>query len=119
MTLKDYRDHEISGATPRAREAFEHALHSHLSWRSGADVSLDEALREAPSFTMAHVLRAYLSLCSRDVTRVQQARSSHARASTLRATHRERLHLAAVGAGLADDFETFRAIVHRLLDEHP
>jgi len=119
MTLKDYRDHEISGATPLAREAFERALHLHLSWRSGADLHLEKALLEAPSFTMAHVLRAYQSLCSRDVTRVRLARSAHARASTLPASHRERLHVAAVGAGLADDFEAFRALLHRVLDEYP
>jgi hypothetical protein len=119
MTLRDHRDHEISGATPLAREAFERALHAHLSWRSGVDAHLAQALLEAPSFTMAHVLRAYLSLCSRDVARVRQAHSAHARAATLPATHRERLHVAAVGAALADDFEVFRALLHRLLDEYP
>src|SRR5215469_10355866 len=119
MTLRDHRDHEISGATPLAREAFERALHAHLSWRSGVDAHLDQALLEAPAFTMAHVLRAYLSLCSRDVARVRQARLAHARAAASPATHRERLHVAAIGAGLADDFETFRALLQRLLDEYP
>jgi hypothetical protein len=119
MTLTDYRDHEISGATPLARENFERALNLHLSWRSGVDAYLDQVLLEAPSFTMAHVLRAYLSVCSRDVARVRQARSAHARASSLPATHRERLHVAAVGACLADDFDTLRALLHRLLNEFP
>jgi hypothetical protein len=119
MTLRDHRDHEISGATPLAREAFERALHSHLSWRSGVDAHLDQALLEAPTFTMAYVLRAYLSLCSRDVARVRQARLAHARAAALPATHRERLHVAAIGAGLADDFELFGALLHELLNEYP
>jgi hypothetical protein len=119
MTLRDHRDQEISGATPLAREAFERALDAHLSWRSGVDRHLDQALLEAPSFTMAHVLRAYLSLTSRDVARVQQARAAHARAATLPATPRERLHVAAIGAGLADDFVGFRTLLHRLLDEYP
>jgi hypothetical protein len=119
MTLRDHRDHEISGATPLAREAFERALDSHLSWRSGVDGHLDRALLEAPSYTMAHVLRAYLSLCSRDVTRVRQARSAYALSTTLPATHRERLHIAAIGAGLADDFETLRGLLHRWLGEYP
>ena len=103
----------------RARRPRERALHSHLSWRSGVDAHLDQALLEAPSFTKAHVLRAYLSLCSRDVARVRQARSAHARAATLPTTHRERLHVAAIGAGLADDFEVLRALLQRLLDEYP
>jgi hypothetical protein len=119
MKLKDHRDHEISGATPPALETFERALDAHLSWRTGVDALLDEALIEAPSFTMAHVLRAYLSLLSRDVARVRQARSAHARAATLPATRRERLHVAAIGAGLVDDFDTVKAILHRLLEEFP
>ena len=58
MAVKDYRDLELSGATPLARDAFERALNAHLSWRNGAEVHLQRALLEAPGFTMAHVLRA-------------------------------------------------------------
>src|SRR5215469_13766079 len=81
MTLTDYRDHDISGATAAARDAFERALDAHLSWRAGAEGHLDHAVSEAPEFTMAHVLRAYLRLCSRDVVRVQQARAAYAQAA--------------------------------------
>jgi hypothetical protein len=119
VTLKDYRDHDISGATAGARDAFERALDVHLSWRAGAEGHLDRALLEAPRFTMAHVLRAYLSLCSRDVARVRQARAAHAQAATLPATNRERLHIAATGAALDDDFETFNALLHELLARYP
>jgi len=119
MTLKDYRDLEISGATGAARDAFERALDSHLSWRSGADLHLQQAVREAPAFTMAYVLRCYFDLCNRDWARVQLARSAHATASSLPATPRERLHLAAIEAALADDFETFRTLLHRLLEQYP
>jgi ubiquinone biosynthesis protein UbiJ len=119
VTLKDHRDYEISGATPAAREAFERALAAHLSWRSGAAQHLDRALGEAPAFTMAHVLRVYQSLCSRDLAQVQQARAAHARATTLPATHRERLHVAAAGAALADDFTAFNARLHELLVRYP
>jgi len=119
MTLKDYRELEISGATPRAREAFERALESHLSWRSGAEVHLEKALLEAPAFTMAHVLKAYFSLCNRDPMRVRAARTAHAMAARLPATPREQLHVAAMGAALGDDFESLKSILQRLLDEHP
>lgn len=40
-------------------------------------------------------------------------------ASKLPATPRERLHVAAMGAALADDFEAFKTIVQSLLGEHP
>ena len=119
MTLRDHRDLEISGATPAARDAFERALDAHLSWRSGAEAHLEHAVRAAPAFTMAHVLSAYFDLCSRDRLRVRQAHAAYITASKLPATPRERLHVAGMGAVLADDFESFKIIVQRLLDEYP
>ena len=105
--LKDLRDLELSGATPAARDAFERALDAHLSWRSGADAHLEQAVRIAPTFTMAHVLSAYFNLCSRDQVRVHQARGAYLTASKLPANPRERLHVAAMGAVLADDLQSF------------
>jgi tetratricopeptide (TPR) repeat protein len=119
VALRDHRDVEISGATPLAREAFERALDAQLSWRAGAEAHLQQALLDAPGFTMAHVLNAYLSLCSRDRARVLQARSAYATAAALPATERERLHLTAIAAGVEDDFESFKATLGRLLEQHP
>jgi hypothetical protein len=119
MTLKDHRDLEISGATGAARDAFERALDAHLSWRSGAALELERALQAAPTFTMAHVLSAYFSLCSRDRVQMRRAEAAYRRASSLPATHRERLHVAAMGAVLADDLPAFKSIVHSLLKEYP
>jgi len=119
MLLRDYRDLEISGATPLARDAFERALDSHLSWRSGAQAHLERAALDAPRFTMAYVLRAYFSLCNRDRARIGNARTDHEIASRLPATPREQLHIAAIGAALADDFESFQAILRRLSAQYP
>jgi len=119
MTLKDHRDLEITGATLPARDAFERALDAHLSWRSGAASHLAQAVRAAPTFTMAHVLGGYFDLCSRDPVRVREARAAYLTASSLPATPRERLHVAAMGAVLADDFQSFKTIVQRLLDGYP
>jgi hypothetical protein len=119
MTLKDLRDLELSGATPAARDAFERALDAHLSWRSGADVHLEQAVQAAPAFTMARVLSAYFNLCSRDQARVRQARGAYLTASSLPANPRERLHVAAMGAVLADDFQSFGTIVQTLNNEYP
>jgi tetratricopeptide (TPR) repeat protein len=68
---------------------------------------------------MAHVLNAYLSLGSRDRARVRRARGAHATAAALPATPRERLHLTAIAAGIDDDFESFKASIARLLEQHP
>ena len=119
MTLKDHRDYEITGATVVALDAFERALAAFQSWRSGAETYLERALLEAPSFTMAHVLNAYLCLCSRDVRRVRLARSAHAQASRLRTNAREQLHIAAIGAAIADDYETAKALLGGILREYP
>jgi tetratricopeptide (TPR) repeat protein len=119
MTLKDRRDLEISGATPAARDAYERALDAYLSWRSGAGFHLEQAMQAAPTFTMAYVLSAYLDLCSRDRARVRQAHAAYVIASGLPATPRERLHVAAMGSALTDDFRSFKTIVQSLLDEYP
>jgi hypothetical protein len=119
MTLKDHRGLDISGATPAARDAFERALDAHLSWRSGAAAHLEQAVQAAPAFLMAHVLRAYFSLCSRDLALVRQAHAAHEIAASLPATPRERLHVAAIGAVLADDFQSLKAIVQTLLEQYP
>ena len=119
MRHLDFRSCEISGATPAALEAFEHALAAFQSWRSGSEDYLAPALQEAPSFVMAHVLQAYLHLSSRDPARVSSARPVLARASNLPANARERLHLAAIAAALADDYEHAKALLGELLQREP
>ena len=74
MTLKDQRGYAISGASPADGDTFEEVLELHLSWQCGAEAVLRRLIAEAPRFTMAHVLEAYLGLCSRDVAHVQRAR---------------------------------------------
>ena len=115
----DFRGCGISGATPTALEAFERALAAFQSWRSGAEKFLAPALQDAPSFVMAHALQAYLYLASRDPARVRSARPVLARASQLPANARERLHLAAIAAALADDYERTKALLGELLRQEP
>jgi hypothetical protein len=119
MRLSDHRGYGISGATAGARDAFERALGAHLTWHGGADGHLEEALRDAPHFTMAHVLRAYRHLGSREVVRVRLARWAHARAASLPANARERLHIAVIRTALADDVTAAKALLDHLLEEYP
>jgi tetratricopeptide (TPR) repeat protein len=117
--LSDFRGCEISGATPGALDAYEHALATFQSWRVGSESLLAPALQDAPSFVMAHVLQAYLHLASRDPVRVRSARPVLARASEMPVNARERLHLAAIAAILADDYERAKALLGRLLRREP
>jgi tetratricopeptide (TPR) repeat protein len=119
MRLEDQRGYDISGASARDSDAFEGLLKSHLSWQVGIETGLQRLIADAPRFTMAHVLEAYLGLCSRDVARVQRARLAVARAGALPANHRESLHVRAIRAALEDDFITFGSYLQGLLDQYP
>ncbi len=119
MSSVDARGCSVSGATPGALEAYERALALFQGWRNGADVELAPALQEAPAFVMAHVLRAYLVLSSRDPRRVRSAHPVLTRAATLPANEREHLHLAAIAAALAGDYERAKARLGEILHLHP
>lgn len=119
MTTVDAHGYSISGATPAALEAYERALATFQSWRSGADTHLGLALDEAPGFVMAHALQAYLHLSSRDPGYVRLARPILERAAGLPANDRERLHLAAISAALADHYERAKARWSELLALYP
>lgn len=119
VRLIDARGYGVSGATPTALEAYERALATFQSWRSGTHAQLSPALREAPGFVMAHVLQAYLLLSSRDPEHVRLARPVLARAAELPANERERLHLAAISAALADHYERAKTRWSELLSRYP
>lgn len=108
-----------SGATSVAAEAYERALAAYQSWHSGAEEQLASALLEAPDFVMARVLQGYLLVCSRDPRSVRRARPLLVRAASLRASEREQLHLAAIAAAAAGDYELATARLDELLRSHP
>lgn len=109
MSTLDARRCAITGATPAALQAYEHALALFQSWRRGAEEHLALALREAPRFVMAHVLQAYLQVCSRDPRKVRSARSVSIRVAGMPANEVERLHLAALASVFADNYDGARA----------
>ena len=117
--LVDFRGCEISGATPTAIEAFERALAAFQAWRMGAEHHLALALHEAPAFAMAKVLDAHMCLASRDPARVRSARIALERACRLVVTARERAHVAAIAAVLADDYEQAKAVFGVILRHEP
>ena len=120
MTARlDYRGCAITGATPGALQSYERALAASQSWHGGAETHLADALAEAPHFVMAHVLAAYLRLCSRDPGSVRSARPILQRARALPSDDRERLHLAAIEATLDDDYERAKGRLGELLRLDP
>jgi tetratricopeptide (TPR) repeat protein len=119
MSTFDARGCTVSGAEPAALATFERAMAAYQGWRSGADVSLALALQQAPGFVMAHVLQAWLLLCSRDPQSVRAAPPALERAARLPANERERMHLAAIAAAIADDFEGAKARLGEVLRLQP
>jgi tetratricopeptide (TPR) repeat protein len=119
MALRDHRGDLITGATTTALESFEQALAAFQSWRGDPAHDVSAALEEAPAFVMAHVLRAYLLVCSREPTGVLAAAPIYETAKRLPANRRERLHLAAIAATLRDDYEAAKASLSELLARHP
>jgi tetratricopeptide (TPR) repeat protein len=119
MNRTDWRGCEVSGASALALEGFERALARFQGWRVGAEEALAPALQESPTFVMAHALQAYLRLTSRDPARVRSARPALARMARLPANARERLHIAAIEAALADDYERAKALLGELLHREP
>jgi tetratricopeptide (TPR) repeat protein len=119
VDLVDARGCPLSGATTGALEAYETALAAFQTWRTGAELPLAEALREAPRFVMAHALQAYLLVCSRDPRRVRSAHLVLARIAGLPCNRFEQQHLAALGAVLDDDYELAKSHLGKLLREQP
>ena len=119
MTLFDSRGCRVSGATPVALAAYEHALSDYLSWRSGAAEPLDLALAEAPGFVMARVLQAYMRLSSRDPRRVREAGPLLAATAGLPANEYEQRHLAVIARVLADDYRGAVGLLGEALAAQP
>ena len=119
MVVRDYRGDLVTGATASALDGFEQALAAFQSWRGDPARSVVAALEEAPAFVMAHVLRAYLLVCTREPAGVRAAAPVYENAAKLPTNPRERLHLAAIAATLRDDYEGAKAILSELLARHP
>jgi tetratricopeptide (TPR) repeat protein len=119
MTRTDERGCRVSGADPAALALYERALASFSSWRADAGALAAAAERASPHFVMAHVLQAYMRVCSRDPRQVQSARPIVARAVSMRATESERMHLAAISAVLGDHYELAKTRLAGLLVREP
>lgn len=119
MTSTDANGCTLSGTTPTALQAYDRALAALLAWRTGVEAHLDSATLEAPGFVMAHVMKAWLRLASRDPRVVASARPIAASAVGLAANDREHAHLAAIAAVLDDDYEGAKARLGGLLRAHP
>jgi tetratricopeptide (TPR) repeat protein len=117
--MQDARGCRVNGASGRALDHYERALHGFLAWRGEPRAEARRALEEAPGFVMGHVLEAQLHLCSRDPSGAAVARASLERARHLPQDARERMHLAAIATSLTGDWERARELLACILERHP
>jgi tetratricopeptide (TPR) repeat protein len=117
--MQDARGCRVNGASGRALDHYERALHGFLAWRGEPRAEARRALEEAPGFVMGHVLEAQLHLCSRDPSGAAVARAGLERARHLPQDARERMHLAAIATSLTGDWERARELLACILERHP
>lgn len=115
----DGRGCPATGATDKAAQAYEAALAALQTWRGNAEEHVAFAVQSAPAFVMAHAMRAHLSLCTRDPRRVERARRLLDDAAHLRGNEREQLHMAALRAAAAGDYEAASDTLDQVLAKHP
>lgn len=115
----DTRGDAVSGADAVALGAYERAAASFLHWRDGAEAPLAAALAASPSFTMAHVLAAWMHIGGRDPAGARRARPHVEQATALGGNARERGHVAALRALLGDDLDGARRHLTALLHDAP
>lgn len=109
----------VTGASPRALEAYGRALESFVSWSGDARAEAQRAVEEAPGFTMGHVTHALLHLVGRDPSTIPTAVASYRRARALAQNTRESLYLDALATGLTGDFEGIRARLGGIAAQFP
>jgi hypothetical protein len=97
MNLTDSAGHALSGATPRAVDHLETALHQLRCYTGDPVASVDAALDASPELVMGHVLHAYLHLLGTEPDGLAVARESLRHGQALPAGAREAQHLAAIG----------------------
>jgi hypothetical protein len=96
MTMRDYANQPLSGATAEGIEAFEQASHELRCYIGDPVASVERALAASPAMTMAHALRAWLHLLGTEPGGLSVARESLRAAQALPANARERGHLHAI-----------------------
>jgi tetratricopeptide (TPR) repeat protein len=117
--LRDARGLEVTGASPRALEHYERALHGFLSWTGEPRVAARRAREAAPGFVLGHLLEAYLYLCSRDPAVKPEAQRALERARALPQNARERAHATAIATALRGDWGRAAEQLGQVLEWHP
>jgi tetratricopeptide (TPR) repeat protein len=100
----DRQGNRLSGATPGAVPLLDAALREFNLYRGDPVATVDRALAAAPTFVMAHVLKAYLFALATEPRATARAAEIVAAARGLSMDERERSHVAALDLLLKGDW---------------
>ena len=117
--MQDSRGYAVSGADAASLGLFEAALAELQCYVVDPVATIDAAIARAPSFAMAHVLKAYLMLAGTEVAGLATARECRHAAANAPTNPRERLHVAAIDALIAGDYDLASERFEDLLLEFP
>jgi len=115
----DPHGNPVTGATPRALEAYAQALEAFVSWSGDARADARRAVEEAPGFTMGHVMHALLHIVGRDPSTIPTGAESFRRARALPQNEREGRYVDALATALTGDFEGTRARLGAIAAAYP
>lgn len=117
--VRDAQGNALTGATAEAARLYDQAIGELQCYINDPVATIDAALAAAPTFVMAHVLRAQLHLLGTEAAGLQAARDSLDKAAALPADERERTHLAAIRNFVTGDFFSGRERLEDILVTHP
>ncbi len=92
----DKQGNLLSGATVEAAEFFDEAVEAFNTYRGDPVALLDNAIKAAPDFAMAHILKAHLFGLATEPDATSEAKAILCKAKTLRLSDREVSHVAAL-----------------------
>jgi tetratricopeptide (TPR) repeat protein len=117
--MRDALDLELTGATADALAHYERSVHELRCFIGDPVGSVHKAIEAAPGFVMAHVMKGYLFGLATEREATAVAAQSHAAATRLGGTERERAHVVALGKLVTGRWHEAGAVLEDVAIEHP
>lgn len=119
MTLKDWQDLAVTGATAAGLQHLEAAQRHFLCYRGDPVAETQAAIEAAPDMVMGPVLLAWLNLLGTEPAGLPVARDCLRAAQRLPANRREAGHIAAIGQLVDGHWHAAGRILEDLAIEYP
>jgi len=117
--LIDTLGHPVSGATAAAIDHYDQAAHEMRCLIGDPLATIDRALAEAPSMSIAHTLRAWLHLLGTEAPALATAREAAEAAARHAGTDRERMHARSAALVAAGRWRDGARVLEDLSAQHP